>query len=102
MPQKRLFGLAAVLLNGVCAGTIASNSGSATVTPTPRRNVRRGMCFFVMNIAVVSLVYLRTALSSTFIFIWKGGLLTMPTMSDEKWLLLRDASRTIARTAGIS
>ena len=49
MPQKRLFGSAAVLTSGVLAGTIESSSGSASVTPTPRRNVRRGRCFLVMN-----------------------------------------------------
>ena len=49
MPQKRLFGSAAVLTSGVPAGIIESSSGSASVTPMPRRNVRRGRCFFVMN-----------------------------------------------------
>ena len=34
---------------GRSAGTIASSRGSASVTPAPRRNVRRGMCFFAMN-----------------------------------------------------
>ena len=32
--------------SGVCAGTMESSSGKATVTPTPRRNVRRGKMFF--------------------------------------------------------
>src|SRR6188474_2455189 len=32
------------------AGTIASSNGSATVAPSPRRNVRRPRCFWVMNI----------------------------------------------------
>ena len=49
MPQKRLFGSAAVLTSGVPAGIIESSSGSASVTPMPRRNVRRGRCFFVMK-----------------------------------------------------
>ena len=31
------------------AGTIESSSGSASVTPIPRRNVRRGRCFLVMK-----------------------------------------------------
>ena len=44
-------GAAAVRRSGVSAGTIDSSSGKASVTPAPRRNVRRGMCFFVMNIA---------------------------------------------------
>src|SRR6267142_4321843 len=51
MHPSRLFGLAAVLLSGVCAGTIDSSSGNATVTPAPRRNVRRERCFLVMNMA---------------------------------------------------
>ena len=55
MPQKRLLGSAAVLTSGVAAGTIESSSGSASVTPTPRRNVRRGRCLFVMNDMVFSL-----------------------------------------------
>src|SRR5438552_3570083 len=50
MPTNRDFGLAAVLLNGVCAGTIESSIGNASVTPTPRRNALLGMCFLVMNI----------------------------------------------------
>ena len=75
MPTKRLAGLAAVLLSGVCAGTIESSSGKANVTPAPRRNVRRGTCFLVMNIYLVSLIirFLAVAvqfgLSSTFVLI---------------------------------
>jgi hypothetical protein len=49
MPQKRLFGSAAVLTSGVPAGIIESRSGSASVTPMPRRKVRRGRYFFVMK-----------------------------------------------------
>src|SRR5207248_10623272 len=49
MPTKRRTGAAAVRRSGVTAGTIDSSNGSASVTPAPRRNVRRGMCFFVMN-----------------------------------------------------
>src|SRR6478735_42437 len=33
------------------AGTIASSIGSASVAPTPRRNVRLGNAFLVMNIS---------------------------------------------------
>src|SRR4051794_13451826 len=33
----------------VSAGTIASSMGSASVAPIPRRNVRRGSAFLVMN-----------------------------------------------------
>jgi hypothetical protein len=49
MPTNRFGGAAAVSRSGRSAGTIASSSGSARVTPAPRRNVRRGMCFRVMN-----------------------------------------------------
>jgi hypothetical protein len=50
MPTKR-FGAtpAAVFRNGVCAGIIESSNGSARVTPAPRNNARREMCFLVMN-----------------------------------------------------
>src|SRR5262245_8141560 len=48
-PVKRFFGTAAVLPSGVCAGSIASRNGIASTTPAPRRNVRRGMYFLVMN-----------------------------------------------------
>src|SRR5215475_15104534 len=41
---------AAVWARAVCAGIIASSSGSPTATPAPRRNVRRDKCFLVMNI----------------------------------------------------
>ncbi len=41
---------AAVFFSKVCAGSIASSKGNASVTPIPRKNVRRGRCFFVMNI----------------------------------------------------
>src|SRR5678816_1548739 len=50
MPTKRFTGCAAVWRIGVCAGNIASSMGKAKVTPTPRRNVLRGMCFFVIII----------------------------------------------------
>src|SRR5215467_702814 len=50
MHDSLLFGFAAVLLSGVCAGSIDSSNGNARVTPVPRRNVRRERDFFVMNI----------------------------------------------------
>ena len=50
MPTNRRTGAAAVSRSGVSAGTIDSSSGSASVTPAPRRNVRRGMCFLATNI----------------------------------------------------
>ena len=46
--MKRLFGAAGVCASAVCAGTMASRSGSPSVTPAPFRNVRRGMRLFVM------------------------------------------------------
>ena len=52
---KRDFPAAAVRLSGVCAATIESSSGNATVAPTPRRNVRRDRCLFVMNIGLAGL-----------------------------------------------
>jgi len=47
-PRRRC-GLAALFAMAVSAGTIASRNGSATVAPTPRRNVRRGNDSFEMN-----------------------------------------------------
>ena len=41
--------MAVLLQERSCAGSMESSSGSASVTPTPRRKVRRGRCFFVMN-----------------------------------------------------
>jgi hypothetical protein len=46
---------AAVFANAVLAGTIASMSGNAIVTPMPRRTVRREMCFLVRNSIALSL-----------------------------------------------
>src|SRR4051812_23642158 len=50
MPMKRGATFAAVLAIGVCAGTIESRKGSASVTPAPLRRVRRDTYFLVMNI----------------------------------------------------
>ena len=41
--------------SSVAAGIIESSSGSANVTPAPRRKVRRGMCFFEINMCAISL-----------------------------------------------
>src|SRR5256885_1060968 len=54
MPTNRFGGAAAVSRNGCKAGTIDSSSGKARVTPAPRRNVRRGMQVFVMNMLTPS------------------------------------------------
>ena len=54
MQTRRLLddeGAASVFASAVRAGTIASSSGNATVTPMPFRTVRRDMCFFVMYIS---------------------------------------------------
>jgi hypothetical protein len=50
MNPMRGFGLAAVWASAVQAGIIASSRGRPTVTPAPRRNVRRERCILVMNI----------------------------------------------------
>src|SRR4029453_3130111 len=54
---NRGFGVAAVCARSVAAGTIASSSGKARVTPAPRRKVRRGMCFFAMNMFPLGTTY---------------------------------------------
>src|SRR6266568_1744867 len=56
-PTNRGFGLAAVCANAVAAGTMASRNGSASAAPAPRRTVRRGMCFLVINMVDASLLY---------------------------------------------
>src|SRR6266576_5822330 len=53
MPTNRRMGAAAVSRVGVSAGTIDSSSGRASVTPAPRRKVRRGMCLFVTYIVLL-------------------------------------------------
>jgi hypothetical protein len=77
-PTKRRTGLAAVWRNGVAAGTIDSSSGRATIAPAPRRNVRRGMCFFVINIANLPGSY-----SVEAVLIWNGALRTTPSTMEE-------------------
>src|SRR5262245_850340 len=53
IPTKRgIFPAACALAEGTSAGNIESSSGSARVTPAPRRNVRRERCFFATNIIV--------------------------------------------------
>src|SRR3989442_873699 len=49
MQARRVFGDAAVFDNGVCAGTMESSSGNASDALTPRRTVRREICFLVIN-----------------------------------------------------
>src|ERR1700677_3989779 len=54
---------AAVFFSKVCAGSIASSNGNASVTPNPRKKVRRGRCVFEMNIllapSIISPHYIR-------------------------------------------
>src|SRR5207245_373942 len=47
-----IFPLASAFAEGTMAGNMDSRSGSANVTPAPRKKVRRGICFFSMNIAI--------------------------------------------------
>src|SRR5215510_14482947 len=54
MQVRRLFGVAAVLLRGVCAGTMDSRKGRAIVTPAPLRKVRLERCFLEMTVMTVS------------------------------------------------
>src|SRR5437867_4611627 len=59
MPTKRRTepGFAAVWRRGVWAGSIDSRSGKPNVTPQPRRNVRRAICFLVINIYLASGIF---------------------------------------------
>src|SRR5688572_28617721 len=63
-PTNRCFGAAAVCASAVRAGTMASRKGSASAAPAPRRTVRRGMCFFVINMMNVSPLLTSRPLSS--------------------------------------
>ena len=40
----------------VIEGTMASNNGSDNIVPIPRKNVRRGRAFFVINIQSALLI----------------------------------------------
>ena len=59
MQTSRVRSGAAALTPALPAETIASRNGNATVAPTPRRNVRRGICFPVMKSTsrLLSMVY---------------------------------------------
>src|SRR5581483_5029690 len=56
MQPSRVLGAAAVRASSVPAGIIESSSGSASDTPAPFRNVRRGRCFFEMNMDAAPLI----------------------------------------------
>ena len=49
MHPSRVRGRLVDWLHAVAAGIIDSRNGSAIVTPTPRRNVRRGRAVLEMN-----------------------------------------------------
>src|SRR5687768_14437458 len=51
----RIFGVAAVCARAVAAGTMASRSGRASVTPAPRSTVRRDRYLLVRNMTSLSL-----------------------------------------------
>src|SRR5439155_16191440 len=48
-----VFPVASALADGTKAGNIDSSSGSAMVAPSPCQNLRRGICFFVMNMSLL-------------------------------------------------
>src|SRR5436309_14452437 len=48
-----VFPVASALADGTKAGNIDSSSGSAMVAPAPCKNVRRGICFFAMNMSLI-------------------------------------------------
>src|SRR5437016_2768618 len=52
MHPRRRTGAAAALARGDSAGIMASSSGSASVAPAPRRNVRRGNDILVIIIGL--------------------------------------------------
>src|SRR5688572_17380168 len=55
LAMKRGFGRAAVCARAVAAGTMASRSGRASVTPAPRSTVRRDRYLLVRNMTSLSL-----------------------------------------------
>ena len=85
---NRGFGVAAVCASSVAAGTIASSSGRASVTPVPRRKVRRGMCFFAINmgpsLSMLNERRFAAPTSAPLMLFWNGALLTTPSTSVEK------------------
>src|SRR5438094_5887831 len=48
-----VFTVASALADGTKAGKIDSSSGRAMVANAPCKNVRRGICFFVMNMSLL-------------------------------------------------
>src|SRR5580765_4326688 len=72
---KRLIGLAADVCSADSAGIMLSSSGSASIEPSPRSTVRRGIAIFEMIIA--SLSYRRSGDQES--VIRRVGLLRRPT-----------------------
>ena len=65
MNPMRRTGLAAVVAKAESAGTIASSSGNAIVTPMPRRKVLLGSDFLLMIMTLSLLLYLKVKSSSS-------------------------------------
>ena len=108
MPAKRVGESCAARATEPTAGSIDSSSGSASVAPAPRRNVRRASVLFVMKPmaslppqsradAVVAAAggVRRVTGWPGLLFIWNGALLTTPTMNVSKRSPSLSASRTI-------
>ncbi len=83
IPVKRV-GEGTAARSGVAAGAIDSSSGSATVAPMPRRNVRRGRCRFAMNIPQPPWSCAAGASPPILVFIRKTSLRTTPITSAVK------------------
>ena len=64
---KRLIGLAAVFCSADSAGIMLSSSGSASIEPMPRRTVRRGIDFLLMNMITPSSLSIRHSPQRTFV-----------------------------------
>ena len=102
---------AAVFASAVLAGTIASSSGNAIVTPMPLSTIRRERCFFSKNIVFSSSreelcpepVYCPAVVSTAAaLAFWNAALLITPVMNADILLPFFAALRTIARIAGMS
>src|SRR5688572_32038976 len=120
MHPRRVRALAAVCAHVVAAGTIESSKGSASVTPAPRRNVRRDRWVLVRKAIGESPQATGYGLQATghelnqrlFIVrlpsyafrprIRKDGLFTRLTTKAENRLSWLPPSRTMARMADIS
>ena len=83
MHTRRVTSVAAVTVRANRpAGAIASRNGSATVAPIPRRNVRRGRCFPVMNDMVCPLAIRAGSCVTLRVSAGTRSLPTTPMMND--------------------